>query len=206
MSPAAKRQQSQKSHAKGHQPQCNSPPLTVEGGDDASRQLSLALHPFISCQTSMFAHLREPRHHNQPPSRVHPCHEICKAGGSPLHLQCTQTAEHGAILEPAFPLWREIKACLLYSLSHTVSHITNLFNWWITGLHITFVGFMCHRESNRKMKASFLGQIKAMVREGLDFFNTKDCSKIVENRLNEFEALGPQEGSQSMKLLKRARN
>lgn len=139
-------------------------------------------------------------------TRLHPRHELCKAEGSPLHLQCTSTAEHRAIPELAFPLWRESKACLLYSLSHTASYITNLFKWWITGLHITFVWFMCHCESNREMKASFLGQIKAIVWEGLDFFNKKYCSKIAENSLNEFEALAPQEGSKSMKLLKRAQN
>lgn len=55
------------------------------------------------------------------------------------------------------------------------------------------------------MKASFLGQIKEMLWEGLDFFNKKYCPKMVENSLNEVEAVVPHEGTKPMELL-RAQN
>lgn len=42
---------------------------------------------------------------------VHPRHGVCKAQGNPPHLQHTPMAEHGAVLEPAFLLRRENKAC-----------------------------------------------------------------------------------------------
>lgn len=101
------------------------------------------------------------------PSRLHPRHESCEEEGSPLHpIDHTPQSHTWA----SFSSTGEIKACLLYALSHAASYITNLFNWWITGLHITFVRFMCHCESNHEMKVSLLGQIKAMVGKELVFF------------------------------------
>lgn len=112
MSPAAKRATASKKTMRSDT-ECSAIILLAQwSGEMAPSAAQPHASPFHRT-TDICAHWSERRTKTPQPASlgVHPRHGVCKAQGNPPHLQHTPMAEHGAVLEPAFPLRRESKAC-----------------------------------------------------------------------------------------------